>query len=70
LPGYANPANNYTAIVGGFMQNGLIYPHVTPHLNGNVPTGGNLGFKDGHVAWRKFEVMTPRSTSAGANFWW
>ena len=64
LPGYAHPENNYTAITGGFSKQ-----HVSPHLKGNVPAGGNLGFKDGHVDWRKFELMTPRTTS-GAIFWW
>ena len=69
LPGYAHPENNYANIAGGFTQNGVTYPHVSPHLKGAVPVGGNLGFKDGHVAWRNFELMTPRSTS-GAAFWW
>jgi len=64
LPGYAHPENNYTSIAGGFA-----YPHVSPHLNGNVPAGGNLGFKDGHVDWRDFKLMTPRNTSA-PYFWW
>lgn len=64
LPGYAHPENNYTTIQGGFYK-----AHVSPHLKGNVPAGGNLGFKDGHVAWRKFELMAPRTTS-GTYFWW
>ena len=64
LPGYAHPENNYTDIVGGYPIH-----HVSPHLKGNVPAGGNLGFKDGHVDWRKFELMTPRTTSTPA-FWW
>jgi len=64
LPGYAHPENNYTAIYGGFYKQ-----PVSPHLNGNIPAGGNVGFKDGHVAWRKFELMAPRTTSA-PNFWW
>jgi type II secretory pathway pseudopilin PulG len=69
LPGYANPGNNYVSVPGGFDQNGVVYPHVSPHLKGAVPVGGNLGFKDGHVEWRKFELMTPR-TDSGAVFWW
>ena len=64
LPGYVHPENNYTTISGGFYKQ-----HVSPHLKGNVPAGGNLGFKDGHVAWRKFELMAPRTTS-GTYFWW
>jgi hypothetical protein len=68
LPGYAHLENNYVSIPGGFQWNNMIYPHVSPHLKGNVPSGGNLGFKDGHVDWRKFELMTPRTTSVF--FWW
>jgi competence protein ComGC len=64
LPGYTHPENNYTTISGGFSK-----PHTSPHLNGNIPVGGNVGFKDGHVVWRKFELMTPRTTSLPA-FWW
>jgi type II secretory pathway pseudopilin PulG len=64
LPGYAYPQNNYTSVVGGFYK-----PSTSPHLRGNIPAGGNIGFKDGHVAWRKFEVMTPRTLN-GAYFWW
>jgi prepilin-type N-terminal cleavage/methylation domain-containing protein len=63
-PGYAHPENNYTTISGGFYKQ-----HVSPHLNGNIPAGGNVGFKDGHVAWRKFELMAPRTLS-GPYFWW
>jgi competence protein ComGC len=63
-PGYAHPENNYTTISGGFYKQ-----HVSPHLNGNIPAGGNVGFKDGHVAWRKFELMSPR-TASGPFFWW
>lgn len=64
VPGYAHPENNYTDIAGGFPIH-----HVSPHLKGNVPAGGNLGFKDGHVEWRDFEFMTPRTTG-GTYFWW
>jgi hypothetical protein len=39
------------------------------HLVGTIPAGGNVGFKDGHVVWRKFDVMNP-ITSSGPTFWW
>ncbi|HEX5399325.1 MAG TPA: type II secretion system protein [Verrucomicrobiae bacterium] len=65
LPGYAHPENNYTSIYGGF-----VYPHLSAHLKGNVPAGGNLGFKDGHVEWRDFEFMTPRTGANTPYFWW
>jgi prepilin-type N-terminal cleavage/methylation domain-containing protein/prepilin-type processing-associated H-X9-DG protein len=40
--------------------------HLSAHLKGNVPGGGNLGMLDGHVEWRKFERMTVR---ANGNLW-
>jgi hypothetical protein len=69
LPGIANPANNYTSVPGGFCQKGAVYPHTSPHITGLTPAGGNLGFKDWHAAWQRFEAMTPRTVS-GAVFWW
>jgi len=30
--------------------------------SGNVPTGGNFVFEDGHVEWRKFDVNHPKVT--------
>jgi prepilin-type N-terminal cleavage/methylation domain-containing protein len=68
-PGYSNPGNNYASIPGGFQKNGVVYPHTSPHLKNGLPTGGDIGYKDGHAEWRKFNVMTPRTTS-GAVFWW
>jgi prepilin-type N-terminal cleavage/methylation domain-containing protein len=68
-PGYLNPGNNYSSITGGFQKNGVIYPHTSPHIQGAFPAGDHAGFKDGHVEWRKFQVMTPR-TIGGVNFWW
>ena len=57
---------NYTQIVGGFVS-----PHLSPHLSGRLPGGGNLGMLDGHVEWRRFSEMHPRSPNVGApNFWW
>jgi prepilin-type N-terminal cleavage/methylation domain-containing protein len=56
---------NYTQIPGDtrFPNN------VSAHLKGALPSGGNVGFKDGHVIWRKFEDMKP--VAAGApDFWW
>ncbi len=55
---------NYTNIMGGFAK-----PHTSPHLRGQFPDGGDVGFKDGHVEWRKFDDMRSR-TWAGAYFWW
>ena len=55
---------NFTQINGGFYK-----PHLSPHLKGKIPAGGNLGFKDGHVAWRKFQDMDERAASS-VGFWW
>ena len=60
----AVPSNNYTDVQGGFYK-----LHLSPHLIGRMPSGGNVGFKDGHVQWRKFGVMLPR-TDEGKVFWW
>ena len=65
-----NPASaNFTAIDGGWNINGVLQPHRTSHLNGNVPAGGNSAFLDGHVQWTKWEAMAPR-TDGGPFFWW
>lgn len=72
-PAYLNAQNNYTAVPGGFMQNGQTYPHVSAHLRGGMPTGHNLGYKDGHVSWGKFDAsVTLRAggTAGDPYFWW
>jgi prepilin-type N-terminal cleavage/methylation domain-containing protein len=56
--------NNYTRIMGGWRN-----PHRSPHLNGPLPSGGNLGMLDGHGEWRKFAPMRVRTLS-GPYFWW
>ena len=64
---YANRyKDNYTEVQGGYTKK-----HTSPHLNGMSPSGGNLGFKDGHVEWRKFDDMHPRvNPGSGIGFWW
>jgi prepilin-type N-terminal cleavage/methylation domain-containing protein/prepilin-type processing-associated H-X9-DG protein len=57
---------NYTSITG----DGRIPAHMTPHLKGRTPEGGNLGMMDGHVEWRKFDKMTPRTEPGSPVFWW
>jgi len=57
-------AGSFTSVNGGFSV-----PHISPHLKGQLPAGGNLGFKDGHVQWRKFNDMSQRASS-GRGFWW
>jgi hypothetical protein len=62
---YANRGSyNYIDVPGGVYKN-----HLNPHLSGKLPKGGNVGFKDGHVTWRKFDKMDQRATG-GKSFWW
>jgi prepilin-type N-terminal cleavage/methylation domain-containing protein len=58
---------NWTDIVGGYTKH-----HLTPHMNGSVPLGGNLGMLDGHSEWRKFPYMFPRDQAGSGSpvFWW
>jgi type II secretory pathway pseudopilin PulG len=67
------PAGSFTSIAGGFQVNGSTVPHLSPHLKGILPAGGNLAYKDGHVAWREFKHMAQRATGIigpGPGFWW
>lgn len=66
LPGYLRPENNYVSIAGGFYLT-----HLSAHLNGQIPAGHNLGFKDGHVEWRPFDAtVVPRTGNIVPYFWW
>jgi prepilin-type N-terminal cleavage/methylation domain-containing protein/prepilin-type processing-associated H-X9-DG protein len=57
---------NYTAINGGFLK-----PHVSAHLKGRFPAGGNVTMLDGHVEWRGFDQMVSRVASGSVpGFWW
>jgi prepilin-type N-terminal cleavage/methylation domain-containing protein len=66
---------NYTTVKGGFPKSspGSI-AHMSPHLKGSLPSGGNIGFKDGHVEWRNFALMFERADPAKSvnnpAFWW
>lgn len=55
----------YTDIAGGFYKH-----HVSAHLRGGIPIGSNIGFKDGHVSWRKFSEPLVSARSSGPVFWW
>lgn len=67
---------DYTSIVGGYTVGGAPKPHLSAHLRGIVPVGGNVGMLDGHVEWRKFQTMTVRGSGAFAGdpacptYWW
>jgi prepilin-type processing-associated H-X9-DG protein len=70
LPGQNNLAlrntYNYTDITGG------AYPkaHLSAHVDGRLPIGGNLAMLDGHVEWRDFEKLIPRTQGSSPVFWW
>jgi prepilin-type N-terminal cleavage/methylation domain-containing protein len=51
------------------------FPHdISPHLKGVLPAGGNILFKDSHVAWRNFPDMSQWSMQASPSptpsYWW
>jgi prepilin-type processing-associated H-X9-DG protein len=46
-------------------------PRATAHMDDGLPEGGNLGMLDGHVEWRRFADMHPRTDNPSApTFWW
>jgi prepilin-type N-terminal cleavage/methylation domain-containing protein/prepilin-type processing-associated H-X9-DG protein len=63
----------WTGIIGGA---GAAHPHRTAHLTGSMPWGGNVGMLDGHVEWRFFQKMGPRTVPSDNGgtlipvFWW
>jgi hypothetical protein len=70
VPGTAG--NGYTDIaLSGYQQPlGTPYHNLSAHLQGALPIGGNIGYKDGHAAWEKFSVMSPRTGANAPYFWW
>jgi len=61
--------NHYSGVTGG-----AGFQHRANHLYGPVPDGGNVGMLDGHVQWRKFDLMIDRTDPAAGGitpeFWW
>lgn len=66
-PTSARLTTTYTGISGGFYK-----PHVSAHMKGRFPAGTNIGFKDGHSEWRKFDNVQQRVLlgSGSPSFWW
>ncbi len=63
-----NPVTSNTIEVhGGLWSLGI--PDVTNHIGRGKAKGGNSGFVDGHVEWRKFEDMQMR-IHRGPYHWW
>jgi prepilin-type N-terminal cleavage/methylation domain-containing protein len=61
---YKRELNNYTQVRGGWAED-----HSSPHLEGQLPDGGNVLFMDNHVNWKPFERMEIRTTGT-PSFWW
>lgn len=70
----ASAADNFTAVTGGFYMS-----HLSAHLKGAIPGGGNIAYKDGHVEWKKFDASSsnpkgnPSQVRTGGNtpyFWY
>lgn len=56
--------SSFTDISGGYPVH-----HLSPHLNGLMPAGGDVLMLDTHVQWRKFALMVCR-VNATPGFWW
>jgi prepilin-type N-terminal cleavage/methylation domain-containing protein/prepilin-type processing-associated H-X9-DG protein len=71
---------NFAQVQGGIYARSSVYDR-TSHIKGEThPTGGNIGYLDGHVEWRKFDpdmlfqppgstVATPRYGDTPGFFW-
>ena len=66
---------NFSEVGGGILSQHNVYDR-TSHLKGNGdPTGGNIGFLDGHTEWRAFdpdmngETAKPRYGDNPGFFW-
>jgi prepilin-type N-terminal cleavage/methylation domain-containing protein/prepilin-type processing-associated H-X9-DG protein len=57
-------ANNYVGLRGSSPV-----PHNSPHMDKNLPAGGNIAMLDGHVEWARFQKMRVRSIRY-PYFWW
>jgi prepilin-type processing-associated H-X9-DG protein len=75
VPPPAGPALNAAMLTYNwfYIYGGYFIPHLSPHLNGLIPLGGNVGMLDGHVEWRNLTNMLPRAgdgTSGAPCFFW
>jgi len=73
VPPPAGPALNAAMLTYNWVDvpGGYIKHHLSPHLNGSIPLGGNVGMLDGHVEWRNFTNMLPRAGDGGIPyFFW
>ena len=56
--------NDFMNVRGGWEE-----AHRSPHLQGQLPTGGNVLFMDSHATWKTFDKMVVRTTGQ-PTFWW
>lgn len=61
----AKASEPFQGITGGFYK-----PHVSAHLNRQVPRGSNIGFKDGHAQWKKMNSAPTGFTAPAATSPW
>jgi prepilin-type N-terminal cleavage/methylation domain-containing protein len=62
--------SSFSSVPGGYQDPvGTDVPHLSPHLSGLMPEGGEILMLDSHVQWRKFNLMQCRVSST-PGFWW
>ena len=68
----ADQGTRFASIQGGTLWESHQVADQSSHLKTEQqPLGANIGFLDGHVAWRHFKEMEPRYTvTSGLTFWW
>lgn len=65
------PDGNFAKVLcGGMPAIGGIYDSSSHLISDREPAGGNIGFVDGHVAWRPFSQMERRWFPIGCPDWW
>jgi prepilin-type N-terminal cleavage/methylation domain-containing protein/prepilin-type processing-associated H-X9-DG protein len=77
LPGQTSTNLNTMSTYQWYNIPGGLIPflHNSAHLNGRMPDGANIGMLDGHVEWRFFRKMQPRTVPSVngvliPTFWW
>jgi prepilin-type processing-associated H-X9-DG protein len=61
----------FAEVPGGIYSQSTIYDRTNHLKTATEPWGGNIGFLDGHVAWRPFKDMGKRYGGNGSPiFWW
>lgn len=54
---------------GGIWTKYQLYEQANHIKNSDEPRGGNIGFLDGHIEWRRFDDMEDR-IGATTHYWW